>query len=477
MRRNNGTVPINILSEQQYRSCRLCPRQCGADRTKDADRTGASEQGSGNEQPRRTNRAGDTQLPPETPETKKRGNTDRAGDPADSPARMGYCRCSDRIKVARAALHMWEEPCISGPAAAGGPISTSGSPRTGRPQTEPSAPAVGSGTVFFSGCTLGCRFCQNYAISHEHFGKEISVRELADIFLRLQDKGALNINLVTATQYLPSVVRALDLVRERLRIPVVYNCGGYERPEIVRALSGYVDIWLPDLKYLDSSLASLCSRAGDYFTYASQAIPQMIAQTGPPVLDSRGILRSGVIVRHMVLPGARQDSIRLLHWMKENLPAGGYLLSLLSQYTPAGEFAPCGHIAASRTPSPKDRRATSQGPSSAGERDVSRKAPHEDHLHTPQGFSAEQCAGTRKSSHEGHLVTPQAPSSIEQRAGAPQGTSSAAHLHLDLTRRVTTFEYESVLSAAIDLGLTSGYMQQKCSAKKEYTPPFDLEGV
>ncbi len=304
-----------LLSEQQYRSCRLCPRQCGADRT-----------------------------------------------------HPGYCGCTDRIVAARAALHQWEEPCISG--------------------------ITGSGAVFFSGCTLGCCFCQNYSISHGHFGKEISPQELADIFLRLQDQGAHNLNLVTATQYLPSVVRALDLVRGHLTIPVVYNCGGYERPEIVRALADYVDIWLPDLKYFDPVPAARYSQAGNYFYYTSRAIPQMIAQTGPPVFDADGLLRSGVIIRHLVLPGLRKDSIRLLHWMKETLPDGGYLLSLLSQYTPAGEAcAQCG----SRFP--------------------------------------------------------------------------------ELNRRITTYEYESVLNAALDLDLSTGYMQQKSSAKEEYTPPFDLEGV
>ncbi len=335
-------VPF-ILSEQQYQSCRLCPRQCGANRTNTqaAPCRGAAA----------SKASADAQLP--------------AACRSDPPRRTGWCGCTDQVMVARAALHQWEEPCISG--------------------------CRGSGAVFFSGCTLGCCFCQNYPVSHECFGKEISVRRLADIFLRLQEQGAHNINLITATQYLPSVVRALELVRNRLKVPVVYNCGGYERSEIVRALSGYIDIWLPDLKYFDPQLAARYSRARDYFVYASEAIPQMIAQAGPPVLDEEGLLRSGVIVRHMVLPGARLDSIRLLHWMKENLPDGKWLLSLMSQYTPAGE--------------------------------------------------------------------------------------AAAGRYPELSRRITTYEYESVLNAAIDLDLTLGYMQQKSSAKEEYTPPFDLEGV
>ena len=332
----------SILSEEQYKSCQLCPRRCGVDRTGGQVASGHS----------------------------------------------GFCRCTDHVMVARAALHQWEEPCLSG--------SPDGLPPAGEPVNSPAATGVshGSGTVFFSGCTLGCCFCQNYPVSHERFGKEITIRQLADIFLRLQDEGAFNINLVTATQYLPSVVRALELVRNRLTIPVVYNCGGYERPETVRALTGYVDIWLPDLKYFDPTLASRYSQAANYFLYASRAIPQMIAQTGAPVMDENGLLRSGVIVRHMVLPGARTDSIRLLHWMKENLPVGQWLLSLMSQYTPAGDIL---HSSIRRFP--------------------------------------------------------------------------------ELNRRITTFDYESVLNTAIDLGLTAGYMQQKSSAKEEYTPPFDLTGV
>ncbi len=347
----------DILGEQQYRSCRLCPRQCGADRT---------------------------------------------------ARQSGYCRCTDQITVARAALHYWEEPCISGTSSSDSDNNcpdSSGISSNGSDSNCPDSSGIssngsdtarssGSGAVFFSGCTLGCCFCQNYSISHEHFGKEITVRQLADIFLRLQDEGACNINLVTATQYLPSVVQALDLIRGRLTIPVIYNCGGYERPEIIRALADYVDIWLPDLKYSDPALAARYSQAGDYFSYASRAILQMIGQTGAPIMDENGLLRSGVIVRHMVLPGARADSIRLLHWMKENLPEGKWLLSLMSQYTPAGEAA--------------------------------------------------------------------APSVCR---------------FPELARRITTFEYESVLNTAIDLGLTAGYMQQKSSAKEEYTPPFDLTGI
>lgn len=227
---------------------------------------------------------------------------------ADRTRRTGFCQSGPTAKIARAALHHWEEPCISG--------------------------SRGSGTVFFSGCTLGCCFCQNFTISHERFGKEVTSEKLSAIFLRLQDQGAHNINLVTATHYLPSVTAALKLARPFLTIPVVYNCGGYERPEIIKALASYVDVWLPDLKYYSSSLSLCYSGAEDYFSQASQAISQMVRQSRPPVTDADGILQSGVIIRHMVLPGAKEDSLHLLRWIKDTLPEGQYYLSLLSQYTP-----------------------------------------------------------------------------------------------------------------------------------------------
>ena len=277
--------------------------------------------------------------------------------------RAGFCGCWTEIKAARAALHMWEEPCISG--------------------------KRGSGTVFFSGCTLKCCFCQNYHISSEGFGREIGVERLRDIFWELQDKGAHNINLVTATQYLPLVLRALDLAKPRLQIPVVYNCGGYERTETIERLRGYVDIYLPDLKYFSGELSGRYSAAADYFPVASRAIKAMVDQIGGVVLDEEGMMRRGVIVRHMVLPGAREDSIALLHWMRDNLPADGFIISLLSQYTPFY----------------KSRE------------------------------------------------------------------------HGEINRRITSYEYDKVVEEALKLGLDRGYMQERSSAKEEYTPPFDLEGI
>ncbi|MCI8454999.1 MAG: radical SAM protein [Lachnospiraceae bacterium] len=229
---------------------------------------------------------------------------------ADRHVRTGFCKAGDTIRLARAGLHLWEEPCLSG--------------------------KNGSGAVFFSGCTLKCVFCQNHAPSHEGFGKDVSVSRLAEIFLSLQAQGAHNINLVTASHYLPSVIRALDLAKPSLHIPVVYNCGGYERIEAIRALSGYIDIYLPDLKYFDSRLSLRYSAAADYFQVASKAIREMIAQTDGLLWDESRpeLLKKGVLIRHMVLPGAKEDSMKLLSWIAETLPRGKFLLSLLSQYTP-----------------------------------------------------------------------------------------------------------------------------------------------
>ena len=277
--------------------------------------------------------------------------------------RTGFCGEKDGIRCARAALHHWEEPCISG--------------------------TRGSGAVFFSGCSLKCCYCQNYQISQEGLGKEISPEKLARIFLDLQEQGAHNINLVTGTHFLPGILTALDLARPKLSIPVVYNCGGYEKPEVIRLLDGYVDIYLPDLKYFDPELSARYSGARDYFAQASQAVSAMISQTGSPVFDEDGIMQKGVIIRHMVLPGSRKDSISILRWIREHLPEEGFLLSLLSQYTPFYK----------------------------------------------------------------------------------------SYEYPQINRRLTTYEYDKVLEEAISLGLTKGFMQEKSSAKEEYTPPFDLEGL
>ena len=301
-------VPLDM--PVSYRQCTLCPRQCRIDRF----------------------------------------------------SQKGFCQAPAWPVIARAALHPWEEPVISG--------------------------ERGSGTVFFTGCTLRCCFCQNYKISQENFGKPVSSGRLSEIFLELQDKGAHNINLVTAAPYLPSVLEALEAVRGKLTIPVVYNSGGYETEEAVRLLAPYVSVWLPDIKYYDPALSGRLSAAPDYNERAIRAIRTMIKCAGKPVME-HGLLVRGVLLRHLVLPGHKDDSIKLLHQIKKELPEDSFLISLMSQYTPF-----------------------------------------------------------YKSSE-----------------------------HKDLNRRITTYEYNRVLDCASELGLERGFMQEKSSAKEEYTPPFTLEGV
>lgn len=281
------------MTTQAYESCHLCPRNCGVDRT-----------------------AGQT----------------------------GFCGETDQIRAARAALHFWEEPCISGTA--------------------------GSGAVFFTGCTLRCVFCQNRPIARSERGKVISEEWLAEIFLDLQEQGANNINLVTAGHFLPQVIGALESAKEQgLVIPVVYNTSGYEKAETIRALDGLVDIYLPDLKYVDAGLSKKYSQAPDYFAVASAAIREMVRQTGEPVFllkpeavmqesyalwgedssqrmdaeeyneccdqyQNREILmRQGTIVRHLILPGSTEDSKAVIRWLFETFGDDIYI-SIMNQYTP-----------------------------------------------------------------------------------------------------------------------------------------------
>lgn len=227
----------------------------------------------------------------------------------DRSTQTGFCQGSHLCKVARAALHFWEEPCISG--------------------------TQGSGTVFFSGCNLRCCYCQNHQISSEGQGREISAERLAEIFLELQEKGAHNINLVTPTPYLPFILKALDQVISRLHIPVIYNSSGYEKMETIQELDGYIDVYLPDFKYHDNQLALRYSNVSDYFEVAARAVPEMIRQTGGLVFDAYGIIQKGVIIRHLVLPVGKRDSLAILNWISQNLPPDSYWLSLMSQYTPA----------------------------------------------------------------------------------------------------------------------------------------------
>ncbi len=237
-------------------NCRQCPRDCGVDRTKT----------------------------------------------------VGYCGAPWGFRVARVALHPWEEPSISG--------------------------TRGSGTVFFSGCNLGCVFCQNREVSHDCLGKSLGSDELEKLMLRLWREGAHNINLVTPTPYAEQLAELLSRVKEKLPIPIVYNCGGYERVETLRRLEGLVDVYLPDMKYYDPAIAARYSDAADYPSVAMDALAEMLRQTGKPTFDGDGLLRSGTVVRHLVLPAHRADSIALLRALHARFGADAFLLSLMSQYTP-----------------------------------------------------------------------------------------------------------------------------------------------
>ena len=225
---------------------------------------------------------------------------------------LGFCAMDGEIRVARAALHPFEEP----------PISME----------------RGSGTVFFTGCSLRCIFCQNSAIRTPESGEILTVSQLAELFVFLQKKGAENINLVTPTHYASGVAEALRLAKPHLQIPVVYNCGGYERVETLRLLAGLVDVYLPDFKYVSSELSAAYSAAPDYAEVATASLAEMVAQTGAVQFDARGKLWRGVMVRHLVLPGCRTDSLAVLERVAKTVPVGDIRLSLMRQYTP--DFAP-----------------------------------------------------------------------------------------------------------------------------------------
>ena len=204
--------------------------------------------------------------------------------------KMGFCKVPNQIKVARAALHFWEEPCISG--------------------------EEGSGTVFFSGCNLRCVYCQNKKIAEGVYGREITVDRLAAIFMELQDKGANNINLVTPSHYVPQIIEALSRAKDRgLKLPIVYNSSAYEKVEILRLLEGYVDVYLPDFKYMNKELSKKYSAAENYSELAKQTINEMVRQVGTPKFDERGILQKGVVVRHLVLPGCEWDSKQIIQYL------------------------------------------------------------------------------------------------------------------------------------------------------------------
>jgi len=229
----------------------------------------------------------------------------------------GFCGCPDTALVAKSMLHMWEEPALAGPG--------------------------GSGAIFFGGCTLKCRYCQNAAISGSPVGIRMDSAALRRLMEELIAQGAENIDLVTPTQFLPTILPALT---PRLSVPVVYNCGGYERMETLAQLDGLVDIYLPDLKYADSTLAQTLSGAKDYFPTAAQAIREMARQTGPVRWQGEKVVR-GVIIRHLILPGNVENSLRVLDWIGENFTPGEVLVSLMRQYTPMGGLS-----------APYDRRIT-----------------------------------------------------------------------------------------------------------------------
>lgn len=293
-----------------FTSCRLCPRKCGADRT--------------------------------------------IGE--------GFCGGGIKIRAAKAYLHMWEEPCLSG--------------------------KNGSGTVFFSGCSMKCVFCQNYKISAENFGIEISGERLAEVFLRLNESGAHNINLVSPTHFVPQIIDVLDKLKPHLKIPIVYNSSGYELSETLRMLEGYVDIYLPDFKYYSNEIAGKYSSAPDYFERVCESVREMLRQVGKPLIGEDGIMKKGVIVRHLTLPSHRMDSIKVLETIAERFGTENVLLSLMSQYTPAYR----------------------------------------------------------------------------------------SYEFKEISRRISSFEYNFVADRAVKLGF-NGYMQEKSSAKEEYTPDFDLLGL
>ncbi len=222
--------------------------------------------------------------------------------------KMGRCKCNDKVKLALASVHHFEEPCISG--------------------------KNGSGTVFFSGCNLNCKFCQNYEISQLGKGVEISIDELADIFIKQQSKGVHNINLITPTMYVYQIMEAIKIARKNgLNIPIIYNSNGYESIETIKSLNGYIDIYLPDLKYSNNEIAKKYSNVNNYFEIATKAILEMYNQVGTAEFDENGMIKKGVIIRHLILPNYILNTKNVLKWIKNNMPEDVYI-SIMSQYFP-----------------------------------------------------------------------------------------------------------------------------------------------
>ena len=271
----------------------------------------------------------------------------------------GFCGLGGAPKIARAALHFWEEPPISG--------------------------ENGSGTVFFSGCNLGCIFCQNKKISRGRFGKTVTPERLREIYEELINKGAHNINLVTPTHFADAVLASLE---PKLSVPVVYNCGGYESVETLKRFEGKIQTYLPDIKYSDNALAKKYSAAPDYFETAKEAVKEMYRQTGKYDIGDDGIMKKGVIIRHLILPGQLENTKKVIDWVKNEFAPGEVLFSLMSQFTPV------------------------------------------------EGCNTDE-----------------------------------------LYRRLTKDEYSEIADYLFESGIEDGFMQELSSAKEEYIPPFDLEGV
>ncbi|MBQ1614200.1 MAG: radical SAM protein, partial [Selenomonas sp.] len=277
--------------------------------------------------------------------------------------RVGFCGAGEKVRIALVSLHQWEEPCLVG--------------------------AKGAGTVFFSYCSLRCVYCQNHAISHGGQGVEVTTERLAEIFLEQQARGAATLDLVTPTHYVPQIIAALDIAKARgLTLPVVYNSSAYENVETIEALRGYVDIYLPDMKYMSAASGGEYSAAADYFAAASAAITRMVEQVGPVQFTADGQLRRGVLVRHMVLPGHRHESMDIVKWLWETF-GKTVQVSLMNQYTPMYKAAE----------------------------------------------------------------------------------------HKPLNRRLTTFEYDSVVDYALQLGMENAYIQERRSASAEFVPDFNGAGV
>ncbi len=271
----------------------------------------------------------------------------------------GFCGLGGAPRIARAALHFWEEPPISG--------------------------ENGSGTVFFSGCNLGCIFCQNKKISRGRFGKTVTPERLREIYEELINKGAHNINLVTPTHFADAVLASLE---PKLSVPVVYNCGGYESVETLKRFEGKIQIYLPDIKYSDNALAKKYSAAPDYFETAKEAVKEMYRQTGKYDIGDDGIMKKGVIIRHLILPGQLENTKKVIDWVKNEFAPGEVLFSLMSQFTPV------------------------------------------------EGCNTDE-----------------------------------------LYRRLTKDEYSEIADYLFESGIEDGFMQELSSAKEEYIPPFDLDGV